>query len=161
MKAKNSFELIDSIMNNETTAYLVDFVPFTFPNEDYFELEKFLEKSYKSKYAEKIVFISFTLMYYYDCSVFLDNDVEDSIYPDLLNKDLRKIGLDKLENIIKTIIVEDYSALNIIIKNNDAYSLMRIEDGYQTLFFNVSGKDLKIIKELVTHQGLFLKKVDW
>lgn len=161
MKAENSFELINTIMNNESIAYLVDFVPFTFPNEDYFELEKYLEKSYKSKYAEKIVFIAFTLMYYYDCSVFLDNDVEDSIYPDLLNKDLRNIGLDKLEDIIKTIIVDNYSALNIIINHDNVNSLMRIEDGYQTLFFNITGKDLEVIKELVNHQGLFLKKVNW
>lgn len=161
MKADKGLEIIDSIMDNKSIAYLVDFVPFTFPNEDYFELEKFLEKSYKSKYAEKIVFIAFTLMYYYDCSVFLDNDVEDSIYPDLLNKDLRKIGLDKLESIIKTVIIEDYSALNVVINHDNTHSLMRIEDGYQTVFFNVLGKDLKIIKELVTHQGLFLKKVNW
>lgn len=161
MDINKSFEIINSIINNETAAYLVDFVPFTFPNEDYFELEKYLEKSYKSKYAEKIVFIAFTLMYYYDCSVFLDNDVEDSIYSDLLNKDLRNIGLDKLEDIIKTIIVDNYSALNIIINHDNVNSLMRIEDGYQTLFFNITGKDLELIRELVNHQGLFLKKVNW
>ena len=161
MKKTNAFNVIDSILTNESETYLVDFVPFTFPNEDYFELEKFLQKSYKAKYAEKVVFIAFTLMYYYDCSVFLDNDVEESIFSDLLNKDLRKIGLNKLEDIIKTIIIEDYSALNIIMKHDDTYSLMRIEDGYQTLFFNISGKDLRIIKELVNHQGLFFKKVEW
>lgn len=161
MKKTKAFNIIDSIMTNESKAYLVDFVPFTFPNEDYFELEKFLEKSYKAKYAEKIVFIAFALMHYCDCSVFLDNDVKESIFPDLLNKDLRKVGLDKLEDIIKTIIIEDYSALNIIMKHDDIYYLMRIEDGYQTLFFNISGKDLKIVRELVDHQGLFLKEVEW
>ena len=36
---------------------------------------------------------------------------------------------------------------------------MSIEDEYSTHFFGLSGEAQKMIEQLVTHQGLFFKKV--
>lgn len=151
-------KIIDELMNKR--GYYVDFVPFVFQNENYTELENFLDKDYKKQYAKKIEFIAFSLMYYYDCHVYLDDELEDNPFLEYRQKDIRNIGLDKLDILIKKMIIENYAGLNIIIDNHDAtYSLMRIEDGYQTLFFNISGECLDNVKQLVNHQGLFLKQL--
>lgn len=97
-------------------------------------------------------------MYYYDCHVYLDEEMSES-FSNFEKKNLRNIGLDILDAFIHKLVVENRSGLNIIITHADnIHSLMRIEDGYQTLFFNINVECLNIIKQLVDHQGLFLKK---
>lgn len=158
MEYSEASKIINKLMESDDNNYFVDFVPFTFPNENYWELEEYLEDEYKSEYAKKITFVAFMLIYYYECNIFLD-EVDLPIYPDLEKKDLRNIGLDKLEAIIQKMIVENYSGLNIIINHNENKSLMRIEDGYNTIFFNIEGSCFNIVQQLINHQGIFLNKL--
>ncbi|MPW14624.1 hypothetical protein [Lactobacillus helveticus] len=156
MNYKESVKLIEKLV--ERKCHYVDFVPFTFPDRNYAELDDYLETHYKETYAKKIIFIAFSLMYYYDCHVYLDEEMSES-FSNFKKKDLRNIGLDILDAFIHKLVVENRSGLNIIITHADnTHSLMRIKDGYQTLFFNINGECLNIIKQLVDHQGLFLKK---
>ena len=52
-------------MNYDNAVDLIDhlIVPFTFQNEDYAELEMYLNVHFKPRFAEKIKFIAFALMY--------------------------------------------------------------------------------------------------
>lgn len=160
-KKANANKIKDKLLNTEINPknyYYIDFVPITFPNEDYSELSEYLNKDFKPHFAKKIIFIAFTILYYYDSHVFLDDTDEKPLYPKLINKDLRRIGLDKLAKLIKKIIIENWSALYIIFDDGNQISIMVIEDGYDTYFKNLSKSSFKMIDQLVSHQGLFLKK---
>ena len=85
--------------------------------------------------------------------------VEALQYPDLKNKDLRNLELEKLANIIDSLIIDDYSGLNILFKDKDHFSLLRIEDGFDTYLFDIEGHTHKNIESLVEHQGLYLKSI--
>lgn len=158
MNSKEAFSIINNLLEEKkNNNYYIDFTPFSFPNEDYFELEEFLDKKFKKIFSKKIIFIVFSIIYSYESYIFLDNDSVEPIYPNLINKDIRNIGLEKLESIINKMILENYSALNVLFRNNNTISLIRIEDGYDTYIFNLSDKEKSKIKSLVDHQGLFLK----
>ncbi len=64
------------------TGKSLDFVPFTFPNEDFAELADYVDKNYKPVFAKKITFIAFAIIYNYDSRIFLDPDLATA-YPDL------------------------------------------------------------------------------
>ncbi|MBP2058585.1 hypothetical protein J2Z60_001770 [Lactobacillus colini] len=49
-KTTKNLKVIENILNKAFTEeeyYIVDFVPFTFPNPDYADLENYLDKNYK------------------------------------------------------------------------------------------------------------------
>ncbi|QQP29463.1 hypothetical protein [Lactobacillus ultunensis] len=160
MDSKKAFDIIyDLLEANENDNYYIDFTPFTFSNKKYFELEEFLDKHYKKCFSKKVKFIAFSIIYNYKSYIFLDTNSAEPIYPNLMNKDLRNIGLDKLASIIDKMILDNYSALNILFRNGNSISLMRIEDSYDTYIFNLSDKEKVKIKDLIDHQGLFFKKL--
>ena len=68
----------------------------------------------------------------------------NALYPDLKNKDLRNLELEKLANIIDSLIIDDYSGLNILFKDKDHFSLLRIEDGFDTYLFDIEGHTHKV-----------------
>lgn len=161
MNSSEAFDLIYSLLEQHShNNYYIDFSSLTFPNEDYFELEAFLDKYYKQDFSNKIKFIVLSIIYHYQTNIFLDSDVANALYPNLVNKDIRNIGLEELASIIDKMILENYSALNILFSNGDTTSLLRIEDGYDTYIFNLPDKEKTKIKELIDHQGLFLKRMN-
>lgn len=160
MNYKEAASIIDDLLENtKNRNYYIDFVPFTFQNEDYAELEAYLNNHYKKVFAAKIKFIAFSLIYYYDSYIYLDQEVADSLYPDLKDKDLRNIGLERLAGIIDKMIIDNYSGLSILLKVDDHFSLLRIEDGFDTYLFNVDAKAYKNMNSLIDHQGLYLKTI--
>lgn len=161
MKAKKAFKMIDDLYEQKSdNNYFIDFAPFDFPNENYSELEEYLNVHYKKDFAKKIKFIAFAVIYHYPASIFLEDDIENPIYPNLINRDLRNIGLEVLAAIIDKMILENYIGLNILFKNNKTTTLLRIEDGYDSYFFNLPDKEKDVIQSLVDHQGLFLRKIE-
>lgn len=161
MKAKKAFKIIDDLYEQKNgNNYFIDFAPFDFPNEDYSELEEYLNVHYKKDFAKKIKFITFAIIYHYKASIFLDNDVTDPIYPDLMNKDLRHLRLEVLAALIDNMVLENYTGLYILFKNNKTTTLLSIEDGYDSYFFNLPDKEKDVIQSLVDHQGLFLRKIE-
>lgn len=166
MNAKEADQIIERFLGEEKTNgndYIIDFVPITFPdadyNKDYPEFQEYLDKHYKSDFAEKIIFIAFTIIFYYDSSIWFDDTFSGTRFDKLQHKDLRYIGLEKLAKIIRILIMENRTGLNILFKNNDQISLFRIEDGYDKSFFNLSDEAVPMIKSLVDHEGLYLKKI--
>ncbi|GHN19785.1 hypothetical protein [Lactobacillus delbrueckii] len=99
-------------------------------------------------------------MYQHESYVYLDEAVANALYPDLKNKDLRNIGLERLGEIIDTMVIDNYGSLNILLKQENDFSLMRIEDGFSTIFFNLKGQLQEEVESLVEHQGLYFKEID-
>lgn len=157
MNYDNAVDLIDHLIDQQSDKYFADFVPFTFQNEDYAELEMYLNVHFKPRFAEKIKFIAFALMYQHESYVYLDEAVSNALYPDLKNKNLRNIGLERLGEIHR---IDNYGSLNILLKQENDFSLMRIEDGFSTIFFNLKGQLREEVESLVEHQGLYFKEID-
>lgn len=118
----------------------------------------YLNVHFKPRFAEKIKFIAFALMYQHESYVYLDEAVSNALYPDLKNKNLRNIGLERLGEIHR---IDNYGSLNILLKQENDFSLMRIEDGFSTIFFNLKGQLREEVESLVEHQGLYFKEIDW
>ncbi|MDD1331983.1 hypothetical protein, partial [Lactobacillus delbrueckii] len=108
----------------------------------------------------KIKFIAFALMYQHESYVYLDEAVANALYPDLKNKNLRNSGLERLGEIIDTMVIDNYGSLNILLKQENDFLLMRIEDGFSTIFFNLKGQLREEVESLVEHQGLYFKEID-
>lgn len=53
MNYDNAVDLIDHLIDQQADKYFADFVPFTFQNEDYAELEMYLNVHFKPRFAEK------------------------------------------------------------------------------------------------------------
>ncbi|WP_297952119.1 hypothetical protein [uncultured Lactobacillus sp.] len=51
MNYKEAVKLVEKLV--EKKRYYVDFVPFTFPDRNYAELDDYLETHYKETYAKK------------------------------------------------------------------------------------------------------------
>jgi hypothetical protein len=66
-------------------------------------------------------------MYQHESYVYLDEAVANALYPDLKNKNLRNIGLERLGEIIDTMVIDNYGSLNILLKQENDFSLMRIK----------------------------------
>lgn len=160
MSVEKDYEIINKILSENKDSYYVDFVPITFQNADFAELADYLEKHYKKDFAKGIIFTAFTILYYYESVVYLDNDCDDPVYPDLIDDDLKELELDSLAELIQEVIMENWSGLTILFKNDGKYSLMQIKDGCDVYFGNLSGEALKIVDQLITQQGLYLKKFE-
>lgn len=85
MDSKKAFDIIYNLLEQHSqNNYYIDFSSLTFPNEDYFELEEFLDKYYKKDFSKKIKFIVLSIIYHYKSSIFLDIDVAKALYPNLI-----------------------------------------------------------------------------
>ena len=99
-------------------------------------------------------------MHQHESHVYLDEAVANALYPDLKNKNLGNSGLERLGEIIDTMVIDNYGSLNILLKQENDFSLMRIEDGFSTIFFNLKGQLQEEVESLVEHQGLYFKEID-
>lgn len=70
----------------EEPYYIVDFVPFIFPNEDYAKFESYLDKNYKKYFSKKIIFVLYSLMFYYDSHLYLEWKAEEPPFPEYQKK---------------------------------------------------------------------------
>lgn len=57
-------------------------------------------------------------------------------------------------------VIDNYGSSNILLKQENNFSLMRIEDGFSTIFFNLKGQLLEEVASLVEHQGLYFKEIN-
>ncbi|MGZ1132784.1 hypothetical protein ACXO18_03505 [Lactobacillus delbrueckii subsp. bulgaricus] len=56
-------------------------------------------------------------------------------------------------------VIDNYGSLNILLKQENDFSLMRIEDDFNTIFFNLKGQLREEVESLVEHQGLYFKEL--
>ena len=88
-------------------------------------------------------------------------------YSKYVGKNIRDIGFDKLEKIIKHIVLKWQGSLIIrLVDKKHREFFIQIKDEWETTFFNLKGKNLKLVKESARSEGLFLQKMkdrywDW
>ena len=84
-----------------------------------------------------------------------------------VGKNIRNISFDKLEEIIKHIVLKWQGSLIIkLVDKKHREFFIQIKDEWETIFLNLRGKNLKLVKELARSEGLFLQKIkdrhwDW
>lgn len=57
-------------------------------------------------------------------------------------------------------VIDNYGSLNILLKQENDFSFMRIEDVFSTIFFNLKGQLREEVESMGEHQGLYFKEID-
>ena len=130
------------------------------PPDNYDEIFECLRShTIGESYADKMLLLLLILVSQYETHIFLDHDLAKESYSDLLDRDLTKLPIADLLEIIKKLIVTDhYLGVNVLFKDKKHYSLLRIESGIDADLYKLSKKSKKLINKLLKRNGLFLVK---
>lgn len=160
---------IIEFLTDNTVYYYLDTVPKTIGREDsyYDGYQDWCDKSYLPAFAESVTRITFAMMEYNYAEVYLEPEFYPKKYSKYVGKNIRNIGFDKLEEIIKHIVLKGQGSLIIkLVDKKHREFFIQIKDEWETIFLNLRGKNLKLVKELARSEGLFLQKIkdrhwDW
>ncbi|MDB6238671.1 MULTISPECIES: hypothetical protein [Lactobacillus] len=160
---------IIEFLTDNTVYYYLDTVPKTIGREDsyYDGYQDWCDKSYLPAFAESVTRITFAMMEYNYAEVYLEPEFYPKKYSKYVGKNIRNIGFDKLEEIIKHIVLKWQGSLIIkLVDKKHREFFIQIKDEWETIFLNLRGKNLKLVKELARSEGLFLQKIkdrhwDW
>lgn len=151
------YELIDSLQESEDY-YYIDYIPYTTDDSEYLELEEYFIKTYLESFSKKISRIMLKLIYYYPCEIYLTEPLgkipED--FNVLFNTNIRKNTPDRLSYVIRQIISNDFSSIDILF--TEPVFLITIEGEFAVTIYNVPDKSVQLLNQLVQQEGLFLKK---
>lgn len=169
IKEIEEMNLIIEFLTDNTVYYYLDTVPKTIGREDsyYDGYQDWCDKSYLPAFAESVTRITFAMMEYNYAEVYLEPEFYPKKYSKYVGKNIRNIGFDKLEEIIKHIVLKWQVSLIIkLVDKKHREFFIQIKDEWETIFLNLRGKNLKLVKELARSEGLFLQKIkdrhwDW
>lgn len=169
IKEIEEMNLIIEFLTDNTVYYYLDTVPKTIGREDsyYDGYQDWCDKSYLPAFAESVTRITFAMMEYNYAEVYLEPEFYPKKYSKYVGKNIRNIGFDKLEEIIKHIVLKGQGSLIIkLVDKKHREFFIQIKDEWETIFLNLRGKNLKLVKELARSEGLFLQKIkdrhwDW
>lgn len=169
IKEIEEMNLIIEFLTDNTVYYYLDTVPKTIGREDsyYDGYQDWCDKSYLPAFAESVTRITFAMMEYNYAEVYLEPEFYPKKYSKYVGKNIRNIGFDKLEEIIKHIVLKWQGSLIIkLVDKKHREFFIQIKDEWETIFLNLRGKNLKLVKELARSEGLFLQKIkdghwDW
>ena len=137
--------------------YYIDYIPHNPKSPEYLELEEYYENSYLPSFADKISRILLQVRWEYPCRVCIgkmEKRIEKytSIQP---FTDVRHYKPEQLADIIKMVIVKDFSVLSILFSNEK--SLFSIRGYFQVELYNPTDDIVAFVKLLCQSEGLFLK----
>lgn len=169
IKEIEEMNLIIEFLTDNTVYYYLDTVPKTIGREDsyYDGYQDWCDKSYLPAFAESVTRITFAMMEYNYAEVYLEPEFYPKKYSKYVGKNIRNIGFDKLEEIIKHIVLKWQGSLIIkLVDKKHREFFIQIKDEWENIFLNLRGKNLKLVKELARSEGLFLQKIkdrhwDW
>lgn len=169
LKEIKEMEKIIEFLVENTPYYYLDTLPETIGREDsyYDGYQDWCDKSYLPAFAESVTRITFAMMEYNYAEVYLEPEFYPKKYSKYVGKNIRNIGFDKLEEIIKHIVLKWQGSLIIkLVDKKHREFFIQIKDEWETIFLNLRGKNLKLVKELARSEGLFLQKIkdhhwDW
>lgn len=103
IKEIEEMNLIIEFLTDNTVYYYLDTVPKTIGREDSYHdgYQDWCDKSYLPAFAESVTRITFAMMEYNYAEVYLEPEFYPKKYSKYVGKNIRNIGFDKLEEIIK------------------------------------------------------------
>ena len=107
IKEIEEMNLIIEFLTDNTVYYYLDTVPKTIGREDSYHdgYQDWCDKSYLPAFAESVTRIIFAMMEYNYAEVYLEPEFYPKKYSKYVGKNIRNIGFDKLEEIIKHIVL--------------------------------------------------------
>ena len=139
------------------TYYYIDYIPHNPESSAYLELERYYERTYLHTFADKISRIMLQVMWEYPCHVCLgEMDKQLEQYAHILPyTDIRCYTPAQLADIIKTVIIEDFTVLSILLL--DGRSLINVQGFFQVVLYEPPENLISFVKLLCQAEGLFLK----
>lgn len=149
------YELIDNLqIQNEL--FSIDILPKTIQNETYFDLEDYLLERCLKDFSSKICIIIIKLIHYYPAKIYL-TECSDETLKDMVGNDIRQKSLFDLEKIIKYVIENDKSSVQILL--SDTPFLISINGEFSVAIYNADDEQAALIESLVNQENLFLRKI--
>ncbi len=147
------------IDNDEQPYYIIDFIPCTPYQDDFLLYESYMEDNHEMDFAKKIASISLKLIYSYCCEVYFCSDYGERLRLDKYDVpedvNIRNIGPEKLERLIKNVITKWSSSVSIFFKDEN-FSMV-ISRHFSVVLYDMPRKFEPIMKLLAEQEGLFLK----
>ena len=151
------YEIIDLLQKMENY-YFIDYIPYKIDNPDFLELEEYFEKEYLPLFAEKVARIVLKMIYYYPCEVYLTEPTQKvSKEKDMaFDTNIRHYLPDKLNEIIKQVIMTDFSSLQILF--SAPQFLISICGEFSVTIYGAEKETevVNLLQQLVSQEGLFL-----
>ncbi|MGG0822005.1 hypothetical protein ABE099_03935 [Paenibacillus turicensis] len=151
------YEVIDKLQESNDY-YYIDYIPFLIKDPKYLDLEEFFIKTYLDSYSKKISRIMLKLIYYYNCKIYLTEPSKEfnENLEIQFNTDIRATSPEKLDDIIRKVILTDFSSVQILF--SDPLFLISIGGEFSVTIFKPTDEVVENLNQLVNQEGLFLKK---
>lgn len=149
--------LVD-ILQESKEYYYFDYIPFEAISADYLELEEYFIQTYLPEFAEKLSRILLKMMYLYPCKVYLTEPIQQTseINKFPFSVDIREYAPKELADIIKKVIVDDFSSVQILFI--EPQFLISINGEFSTAIYKPSHDIVVLLQKLCLQEGLFLKQ---
>lgn len=128
----------------------------------FFALEEYLLETYLDEYAAKVSNLVNRLIHYFSSQIYIidPSKIDDIFYTPYLGKDIRQESLAIIDNIIKHTIINDVSSLQVLIHNQDQYSLICINGEFSVDLYSGDEELIELVKTLVNHENLYLRRAE-
>lgn len=120
---------------------------------DYDNLEKYFIENYLLDYCESVTKIILRLICYYDSEVSLTESFDKSSLKKYEYTDFRNSGLDEISRVIKVVLFEGKTTMNIYIPSID--SLITLNSGFDATVFSKNENFIKEVKLYTESEKLF------
>lgn len=158
-RISNEETIKDNVLN-----YYIDFIPQRKNEKRYREVSEFFLLHYLELYEDKMIRILLKLMICYNLRIYLtDFPVElesnkSKEYSHLVGTDLSTLDIDEWVPVIKHVIEEEISSIQILSIN--PRFLISINSGFSNELRRIPKNQIKLLKSIVESEGLFLIQLD-
>lgn len=149
-------ETINKLVENDEY-YYIDYIPHNPVSSGYLELEAYYIQNYLDIFADKVSRILLQLIWQYPCCICLGESskrIEEYKHIQPFT-DIRSYSPEQLNNIIQTVIKEDFNFLSILFSERE--TLLSVGGEFQVVLYQPSNEMILFTKLLCEAEGLFFK----
>jgi hypothetical protein len=152
----------ENILKDYVNNYYIDFIPKKIINKQYAEMKQFFLENYLESYADKIISILMKLTVYFNLKMYLTDfplelhSMKSKEYAKLVGADLYSLKIEEWSEIVKFVILEDISTIQIL--SNNPRFLISINGKFSNELCYIPKDNAEFIKKIVEIEGLYLLK---
>lgn len=152
-------DTIDNVSN-----YYIDFIPKKDNQFSYLEVKDFFVSHYLELYEDKMIRILLKLLICFNLKVYLTDfpiDLKSSLskeYANLVGTDLTSLPIEKWTNVIKYILKEELSSVQIL--SFQPRFLISINSGFANELRRIPNSHVDLVRSIVESEGLYLIKME-
>lgn len=159
LQQKLEMDTIDNVSN-----YYIDFIPKILNQKSYIEVKNFFISHFLEVYEEKMIRILLKLMICFNLKMYLTDfpiELKSSLseeYSSLVGTDLMSLPIEKWTTIIKYILKEELSSIQIL--SFHPRILISIESGFANELRRIPNSCVELIRSIVESEGLYLIEME-